>query len=142
MSTQAPAAHLTAPIWNWDVYYKLAIETAKATPKDFIKTVGNYYGGLKENFVEISPLSNNCSKNSAEYIEAVRALIKSGEWDVFSGVKLSFDANGAIVKTNADLKDNAGNVVVAAGGASVADGVIQGSMNYYVEGVVQHNNNG
>lgn len=142
MSVQAPKAHLTAPIWNWDVYYKFAIETAKNTPKDFIKTVGNYYGGLNENFVEISPLSDNCSAKSAEYIDAVRQLIKSGKWDVFSGVKLSFDANGAIQQTNADLKDNAGKVIVAAGGASVEDGVIQGSMNYYVEGVVQHNNNG
>lgn len=32
MTVQAPKAHLTAPVWNWDVYYKLAIETAKNSP--------------------------------------------------------------------------------------------------------------
>ena len=31
--------------------------------------------------------------------------------------------------------DNEGNVIVAAGGASVEDGVITGSMNYLVKGV-------
>ncbi len=137
MTTQAPKAHLTAPVWNWDVYYKLAIETAMNTPDQFISKVGNYYGGLKEGFVDISALSNNCVDGTKEKIEAVRKLIVDGEWDVFSGVKLSFDETGAVVKTNADLKDNAGNVIVAAGEGSVADGVITGSMNYYVEGVTQ-----
>ena len=35
----------------------------------------------------------------------------------------------------APLMDNAGNEIVAAGGASVEDGVITGTMNYYVAGV-------
>ena len=59
----------------------------------------------------------------------------NGEWDVFSGVALSFDENGAVVMTDADLLDNEGNVIVEAGGASVEDSVIQGSMNYFVKGV-------
>ncbi len=139
MTEQAPKGHLTAPIWNWDVYYKLAIETAMNDSANFIKTVGNYYGGLKEGFVDISALSANCTEGTKEKIDAVRALIVSGEWDVFSGVKLSFDEEGKLVKTDAELKDNAGNVIVAAGGKSVEDGVITGTMNYYVEGVTQVN---
>ncbi|MBQ9764818.1 MAG: BMP family ABC transporter substrate-binding protein [Lachnospiraceae bacterium] len=138
MTAQAPTSHLTAPVWNWYVYYQLAIETAMNKPADFMKTVGNYYGGLKEDFVDVSPLTANCSKGTAEMIKLARDLMVNGEWDVFSGVKLSFtESNGtySVVKTNADLKDNAGNVIVAAGGASVEDSVIQGSMNYYVEGV-------
>lgn len=141
MSPEAPTAHLTAPIWNWDVYYQLAIDTAMKTPTDFVKTVGNYYGGLKEGFVEVSPLSENCAPNTAAAIDAVRALIVSGEWDVFSGVKLSYKVDGdkvEIVKTDAPLLNNEGGEIVAAGGASVEDGVITGSMNYYVAGVVQH----
>ena len=62
-------------------------------------------------------------------------LIISGEWDVFSGVKLSIAADGTVTKADADLLDNAGNVIVAAGGKSVEDGVITGTMNYYVAGV-------
>ncbi len=142
MTAQAPSAHLTAPIWNWDVYYGAAIEAAVNAPaSEFVNTIGIYYGGLKENFVDVSPVNTAvASEGTEELISLVKDLIISGEWDVFSGVKLSYtqDANGAwsIVKTDADLVTNAGEVIVAAGGASVDDGVIKGSMNYYVAGVV------
>ena len=132
MTAQAPAAHLTSPIWNWDVYYTAAAEAViNGTWAEF----GNYYGGLKEGFVDVSPLSDNCVEGTQEKIDAVKKLIVDGEWDVFSGVKLSFDENGAVVKTDADLVDNQGNVIVAAGGASVEDSVITGTMNYFVAGV-------
>ena len=62
-------------------------------------------------------------------------MIVSGEWDVFSGVKLEIAADGTITKVDAALMDNAGNEIVAAGGASVEDSVITGTMNYYVAGV-------
>lgn len=132
MTKDAPKAHLTAPVWNWDVYYTAAAKAAMdGTWKDF----GNYYAGIKEGFVDISPLTENCAENTKEYIDAVKALFNDGSWDVFSGVKLSFDADGKVVKTDADLVDNAGNVIVAAGGASVEDSVITGTMNYFVKGV-------
>ncbi len=131
MTKEAPKAHLTAPIWNWGVYYTAATKAAMdGTWKDF----GNYYGSLADGLVDVSALSENCAENTAEYIKLVKDLFKEGTWDVFSGVKLSFK-DGAIVKTDADLKDNAGNVIVKAGGASVEDSVITGTMNYFVEGV-------
>ena len=40
-----------------------------------------------------------------------------------------------IAKTDAALKDNTGKEIVPAGGPSVEDSVITGSMNYFVEGV-------
>jgi basic membrane protein A len=139
MTSAAPAAHLTAAIWHWDVYYKTAMEAAMkcGSADKFVSTMGTpaYYGGLKENFVDVSPLSENCAPNTDKAIAAVRKLIVDGEWDVFSGVKLSIDADGNVLKTNADLKDNKDNIIVAAGGASVEDGVITGTMNYYVAGV-------
>jgi basic membrane protein A len=152
MTTQAPDAHLTAPIWHWDVYYKLAIETAMNNPDDFMKDVGIYYGGLKEGFVDISPLSKNCTADAAEKVAAVRSLIESGEWDVFLNVKLSFDTNGNIVKTTAALLDNKGNTVITTDSklyitkadgtleevtAEGVDSLIKGSMNYYVAGVIE-----
>ena len=156
MSAQAPAAHLTAPIWHWDVYYTLAIRTAMETPSKYMEKVGNYYGGLKEGFVDISPLSSNCTADTAAKIEAVKELMISGEWDVFSNQKLSFDAEGNIVKTQAVLLDNKDATVISEdgntlyfynkdgiltavdGSASSTDGVIKGSMNYYVKGVVEY----
>ncbi len=131
MTKDAPKAHLTAPIWNWGVYYTAAV---KAAMEDRWEEFGNYYGSLADGLVDVSPLSENCAENTAEYIGLVKNLFKEGTWDVFSGVKLSFK-DGAIVKTDADLKDNQGNVIVKAGGASVEDLVITGTMNYFVEGV-------
>ena len=102
----------------------------------FVTAMGGpvYYGGLAEGFVDVSSLSDNCAQGTAEAIEAVRELIVSGDWDVFSGVKLELK-DGVVTKVDAPLMDNAGNEIVAAGGASVEDSVITGSMNYYVAGV-------
>jgi len=139
MTPDAPKAHLTAAIWHWNVYYRTAMEAAMAcgTADKFVETMGTpaYYGGLKEGFVDISPLSENCAAGTAEAIEAVKALMVSGEWDVFSGVKLEIAKDGTVTKVDAPLVDNQGNEIVAAGGASVEDGVITGTMNYFVAGV-------
>ena len=139
MTPDAPKAHLTAAIWNWNVYYRTAMEAAMScgTADKFVETMGSsaYYGGLKEGFVDVSPLSDNCAAGTQEIIDAVKAMMVSGEWDVFSGVKLQIAADGTITKVDAPLVDNAGNEIVAAGGASVEDGVITGTMNYYVAGV-------
>ena len=139
MTPDAPKAHLTAAIWNWNVYYRTAMEAAMncGEASKFVETMGSpaYYGGLKEGFVDVSPLSENCAAGTKEAIDNVKAMIISGEWDVFSGVKLSIAADGTVTKYDAALVDNAGNEIVAAGGASVEDGVITGTMNYYVAGV-------
>lgn len=156
MTEQAPEAHLTAPIWNWDVYYKLAIETAMNTPKDFMSKVGIYYGGLKEKFVDISPLTDNCVEGTQAVVDAVKKMMVDGEWDVFTNVKLSIDAEGKITKTEGAMLDNKGGEVISAdgntyyvykdgalsaveGGKDAQDGVIKGSMNYYVAGVEEIN---
>ncbi|MBO4638100.1 MAG: BMP family ABC transporter substrate-binding protein [Clostridiales bacterium] len=143
MAEQAPNAHLTAPVWNWDVYYQLAMETAmNGDASSFFGTVGNYYGGLAEGMVGVSPLTSNCTPDTAEAIDQARELMVSGQWDVFSGTRLSFsgsvDGDGGLMcaQIAEDLVTNDGTVIVEAGGPSVDDGVIQGSMNYYVEGVI------
>ena len=139
MTKDAPQAHLTAAIWNWNVYYRTAMQAAMdcGEASNFVNTMGSgaYYGGLKEGFVDVSPLSENCAPNTQTAIDTVKAMMVNGEWDVFSGVKLQISADGTVEKVEADLVDNQGNVIVAAGGASVADGVITGSMNYFVAGV-------
>ncbi|MBQ4317248.1 MAG: BMP family ABC transporter substrate-binding protein [Clostridia bacterium] len=139
MTPDAPKAHLTAAIWHWDVYYATAMKAAMdcGSADKFVSQMGTaaYYGGLKENFVDVSPLSENCEAGTKEAIEAVRKLIVDGEWDVFSGVKLTIAADGTVTKADADLVDNQGNVIVEAGGKSVEDSVITGTMNYYVAGV-------
>lgn len=132
MTKDAPKAHLTATIWNWDVYYTAAVQ---AVIDGKWVEFGNYYKGVKEGLCDVSPLSDNCVPGTQEKIDAVKALYNDGSWDVFTGVKLSFDENNNVVKTDAALKDNTGKEIVPAGGPSVEDSVITGSMNYFVEGV-------
>lgn len=132
MTKDAPKAHLTATIWNWDVYYTAAVQ---AVIDGKWVEFGNYYKGVKEGLCDVSPLSDNCVPGTQEKIDAVKALYNDGSWDVFTGVKLSFDENNNVIKTDAALKDNTGKEIVPAGGPSVEDSVITGSMNYFVEGV-------
>ena len=142
MSSDAPDAHLTAPVWNWNVYYQLAMETAmnEASAADFFTNIGgNYYGGLNEGMVDISPLTDNNAPEAAEAIELARNLMVSGEWDVFSGTALVFSGEAGSVtveQVRQALMDNEGLIIVDGGQGSVDDSVIQGSMDYYVEGVV------
>ena len=157
MTADAPKAHLTAAIWNWNVYYQTAIEAAIACEGDaskFVEKMGTnaYYGGMKEGFVDVSPLTENCAAGTEEAIKQVKAMMVNGEWDVFTGVKLTVkvaeDGTVTVEKTDAALESNGlqykdgdfkvameNTVVVEAGGASVDDGVIKGSMNYLVKGV-------
>ena len=145
MTADAPKAHLTAAIWNWNVYYHTAIQAAMDCAGDasqFVTKMGGgaYYGGLAQDFVDVSPLNQDTvAPGTDAAIEAVKAKIVSGEWDVFSGVKLhvTVNADGTATVEQADeaLVDNAGNEIVAAGGPSVEDSVITGSMNYFVAGV-------
>ena len=142
MTKEAPNAHLVAPIWNWDAYYATAMKAAMTNPDTFMTEVGNYYEGLNAGLVDVSPISANCTPETKEAIEIAKKMMINGEWDVFSGVKLSFSGAAgsvAVAKSDAALVTNEGAEIVPAGGASVDDGVIQGSMNYYVEGVTQVN---
>ena len=108
MTADAPKAHLTAPVWNWDVYYKHAIETAMSceSADQFVTAMEGpaYYGGLNEGMVDVSPLSDNCAAGTQDAIDQVKALIGSGEWDVFSGVKLNVtvaDGKASVEKVDA-----------------------------------------
>jgi basic membrane protein A len=149
MTADAPNAHLTAAIWNWNVYYQTAIEAAMGCiaengPYDeshFVDALGTsaWYGGLKEGFVDVSPLNEaTVAEGTQSAIDAVKELIVSGDWDVFTGTKLNItvtDGVATVEQEEAALVDSDGNEIVAAGGASVEDSVITGSMNYFVAGV-------
>ena len=158
MTEQAPTAHLTSAIWHWNVYYQTAIQAAMDCNGDASKFVENmggnaYYAGLAEGFVDASPLNEAvAAPNTKAVMDAVRELMVSGEWGVFSGVKLSYniseDGKVEIVKTDAPLMSDGKQLVdgqlvdmapeiVPAGGPSVDDGVIKGGMNYNVAGVVE-----
>lgn len=113
MTKDAPQAHLTAPVWNWGVYYTKA--TKEAMEGKWSNE--NYFGGMDEGFVDISPLSDNCAEGTKEAIEAARKKILDG-FKVFEG----------------EIYDNAGNLVCAEGQA-LSDADITGAMNWYYKTV-------
>lgn len=114
MTVDAPAAHLTAPIWQWGVYYTKAVQAAI----DGSWTGENYYGGMDDGLIDISPLSNNIAEGTVEAIDAAKQRILDG-FKVFEG----------------ELTDNQGNQVCAEG-EFISDADITGAMNWYYKNVV------
>ena len=78
----------------------------------------NYFGGMDDGLVDISPLSENCAEGTQEAIDAVREKIKSGEFKVFQD----------------EIKDNKGNIVCKAGEV-ISDADITGNMTWYFENI-------
>ena len=114
MSKDAPKANLTSAIWNWGVYYTLA--TKQVLEGKW--TNENYFGGMDDGLVDISPLTSLCSKDTQAKVDEVKAKIKDGSFKVFEG----------------EIKDNKGNVVNKAGSV-ISDADITGKMTWYNENV-------
>lgn len=129
MTKDAPQAHLTAPIWNWGVYYTKAAKAVMEGTWD----AANYFGGMDDGLVDISPLSENCAEGTAAAVEAAKAKIKDGSFKVFEG-KLAKIADGSLELTESALLDNQGNQVCAAGEV-ISDADITGNMNWYYRNV-------
>lgn len=127
MTKDAPKAHLTAPVWNWGVYYTKAVQ---AVIDGTWGELGNYFGGMDDGLVAISPLSENCAEGTQEKIDAVTKMIKDGSFKVFEGRLM--DKDGKL--TEADLVDNKGNVVCKAGEA-LDDATITGDIHWYYKNV-------
>ena len=81
-------------------------------------TPTNYFDGMKEGLVDISPLSANCADGTKEAIEKARASIVDGTLKVFAG----------------PLKDNTGKEQVKSGDY-LKDDYIAGKLNWYVDNV-------
>ncbi len=115
MSKEAPKATLTSAVWDWSAYYTWAVENVVAGTW----TGENYYGGMKDNLVQISPLNESIiADGTKEAVEAAKATIMDGSFNVFDGV----------IKTN-DGK------TIGEEGKTLDDGTITGGINWYFENV-------
>ena len=98
MRKDAPKAVLTSAVWNWGTYYTWAVDNViKGT-----WTGENYYGGLSEDFVGITDLSDLAAPGTAEKINEAREKILSGNWDVFDG---EIEGNDGDKHTSAHYSD-------------------------------------
>ncbi len=114
MSSFAPAAHLTAPVWNWSVVY----ERVANEVHDGSWSSSQYWGGLEDGVVGLAPYSDLVPQDVRDLVEAKKAEIVSGAWDVFTGPINSQDGEGLVAE-----------------GETMPDGDMLG-MTFFVEGVV------
>jgi len=114
-SQLAPKGYLTGAEWNWITVYRQFVADMEGN-----KPLPNFVrGGLKENFVKMSPYGPALSAAGRKNVDTVKAEILKGGFSVFKG----------------PMKDNKGNLVIPAGKAYVETAIELESMNYLVEGV-------
>ncbi len=79
MSPFAPDAHLTAPVWNWGVFYVAAVKgVMNGTWKH-----GFYWWGMDKGMVDIAPFGPAVPENVKTLVNAFKELIKQGIFDPF-----------------------------------------------------------
>ena len=106
-------AYLTAPIWHHDSFL---IPTIQAI-MDGTWAPESYYGTMADGYVALSPMTNNVTAEAKAKVEEVQALIKAGNFPIFTG----------------PIYDNQGNEVVAAGESLDRGGIWE--IEYHVKGV-------
>ncbi|NLI92990.1 MAG: BMP family ABC transporter substrate-binding protein [Peptococcaceae bacterium] len=113
MSKMAPKAYMTAPLWNWGMYY---VKTVKEIQAGTWKPEA-YWGTMKDGFVDLAPLTAVAPPEAKAAVDKVKADMMAGKFNVFAG----------------PIKDQSGKVVVPAGSSvSLPD---QLSMKWFVQGV-------
>ncbi len=79
MSNFAPDAHLTAPIWRWEVYYEQVVNDVKNGTWES----ASYWGGLKEGVVDISAFGDMVPQDVQDMVMARRQEIIDGTFKVW-----------------------------------------------------------
>ncbi|MCH5188643.1 MAG: BMP family ABC transporter substrate-binding protein [Oscillospiraceae bacterium] len=87
---ELPDAYLTAPIWNWGVYYTRVTKAAM----EHSYQGGDYYGGMEDGLVALVTPSKNCVKGTSGEINAAKTELLAGT-DVFD--REIVDNNGDII---------------------------------------------
>ena len=111
---KAPGAYMTAPIWNWGIYYEDQI--TKIMNNEW--TPENYWEGMNDGIVVLAPLTANAPEGAAKVVEEYQAKIMDGSFNVFGGV--------------IELQDGS---TVGEEGSSLSDEELL-SMKYFVKNVV------
>lgn len=100
MLNQAPKAYLTAPVWNWGVYYVDVLKKIQAGEWDG----QNYWGHMKDGVVALDTLSENAPEEAKAVVQEYTNKINSGEFAVFAGPIYDQNKN-LVVKEGEMLND-------------------------------------
>jgi basic membrane protein A len=117
MSSQAPAANLTNPVWNWGVYYTQAVEQILAGTW----TTNQYWGSWQDGVVDLSPIADFVPADIQAEATALADEFRSG-------------AQGVSTIFSGSLLDQEGTERVAAGVSMTDEEIL--NMDWFVEGVL------
>ncbi len=79
MSHFAPEAHLTAPVWNWKMYYERIVTEVKAGTWK----ASAYWGGLEDGLVDLAPFGKMVPQDVADMVMKRRQEIIDGSFNVW-----------------------------------------------------------
>lgn len=113
MSSFAPKANLTSPVWNWGPYYVKAVE---AVMNGTWKTE-QYWGPMSEGVVDLAPINAIVPEDVKKLVEEKKQAILTGDLNIFAG----------------PIKDQSGQVKVNEGQAMTDEEIL--NMDWFVEGV-------
>ena len=114
MSAHAPAAHLTAPVWNWGPRFTDLIEQTTAGTYEG----GYYWGSMADGVVDLAPIADDVDA-------AVKAAVAERKQQIIDGSFHPFQG---------PINAQDGSALVAAGDV-LDDGTMLG-MDFFVEGVI------
>ncbi|MGC9399062.1 MAG: BMP family ABC transporter substrate-binding protein [Anaerolineae bacterium] len=110
----APNAVLTAPVWDWGVYY---IDTVEKAYNGEWETHA-YWGHIADGILDLAPFGDMVPQEVRDEVNAVKAQIVAGEFHPFTG----------------PIYDNKGELRVAEGETMSDEALL--SFDWLVEGVV------
>ncbi len=112
----APKGYLTGAEWDWGpMYVRFVKDYQEGKPMPH-----NYMGSLKDGAVKLSPFGPAVPKEAQEKIDAIKADMTAGKFQMFKG----------------PLMDNKGKEVIPTGKAYDDQDPALWGMNYLVEGVI------
>jgi basic membrane protein A len=110
----APDAVLTAPIWDWGVYYKDTVEKAYNGEWE----AHAYWGHMADGIMDLAPFGEMVPQEVQDEVNAAKEQIMSGDLHPFTG----------------PISDNEGELRVAEGETMTDEALL--SFNWLVEGAV------
>lgn len=117
----APKGYLTGAEWDWSNIYSKIAEEVHSGKKLMDGGIDHMLrGGLKEGFCKMSAYGPAVSEDTKKKADAVLAQFMDGSMVIYKG----------------EIKDNKGNVVVAANESLKQQDLKLEQMNYLVEGVI------
>ncbi|NJN86134.1 MAG: BMP family ABC transporter substrate-binding protein [Leptolyngbyaceae cyanobacterium SL_7_1] len=117
----SPNGYLTGAEWDWTNIYAKLVEDAQTGKTLADGSIPHLLrGGLKEGFCKLSDYGAAVSEATKQAAEAAKAKFMDGSMVIYAG----------------EIKDNQGNVVVAAGESLKQQDPKLETMDYLVEGVI------